>query len=82
MGMGFNSTLGVGDGVGATVGDNLMFAGGGGGNSLSIAGCVQRDEAASELSFNLDKGGRCKFNAPEGTDGSGNVNVIGGIERG
>ena len=29
MGMGFNSTLGVGDGVGATVGDNLMFAGGG-----------------------------------------------------
>lgn len=81
MGMGFNSTLGVGDGVGATVGDNLMFAGGVG-NSLSIAGCVQRDEAASELSFNLDKGGRCKFNAPEGTDGSGNVNVIGEIERG
>ena len=29
MGMGFNSTLGVVDGVGATVGDNLMFAGGG-----------------------------------------------------
>ena len=51
------------------------------GNSSSIAGCFQRDEAASELSFNLDKGGRCKFNAPEGTNGSGNVNVIGGIER-
>ena len=39
MGMGFNSTLGVGDGVGATVGDNLMFATGVG-NSSSIAGCV------------------------------------------
>ena len=39
MGMGFNSTLGVGDGVGATVGDNLMFAAGVG-NSSSIAGCV------------------------------------------
>ena len=28
MGMGLNSTLGVVDGVGATVGDNLMLAGG------------------------------------------------------
>ena len=79
-GMGFNSTLGVGDGVGATVGDNLMFAGGLG-NSSTIEGCVQRDEADSELSFNLDMGERCEFNAPEGTDGRGNVSVIGEIER-
>lgn len=28
MGMEFNSTFGVGDGVGAMVGDNLVFAGG------------------------------------------------------
>lgn len=38
MGMGFNSTLGVGDGVGATVGDNLMFAGGGGGIACLLQG--------------------------------------------
>ena len=30
----------------------------------------------------IDKGGRCEFDASEGTDGSSNVNVIGGIERG
>ena len=40
MGMGLNSTLGVVDGVGATVGDNLMLAGGGVVNSSSIEGCV------------------------------------------
>lgn len=39
MGMGLNSTLGVVDGVGATVGDNLMLAGGVV-NSSSIEGCV------------------------------------------
>ena len=51
MGMGFNSTLGVGDGVGATVGDNLMFAAGVG-NSSSILQGVSK-QTRQLMSFRL-----------------------------